>query len=538
MKKTTQLKNIIHNPELGFILEAHNGLSAKIVQEAGFEGIWGSGLTISAMSGVRDNNEMSWTQVLDVVEFMADNTDIPILLDGDTGYGNFNNMRRLVKKLEQRGIAGVCIEDKIFPKTNSFLRGEAQPLADIEEFCGKIKAGKDSHQDSDFTIVARVEALIAGWGLDAALERAEKYYEAGADAILMHSKASNPSEIFSFLDIWDNRCPVVLVPTKYYSTPTSAFVEKKVAMVIWANHLLRGAVGKMQDVAKKIANEQSLHTVEDEIVPVSELFRLQGDTELQQAEKRYLSQAAQDKEYSAVILAASRGQGKDLDQLTQDMPKTMIKIGQDTILERSLKNLRTIGIKNIRVVTGYKSDNIQLPSVQKIENTEYESSGQMVSLAKGLEDSSGQTVVLFGDILYKKYILNLLVDDPHDIVLVVDSANKIVNKDRLSDYVHATKANNHLSIDEEVFLKDIQFAKANDDFQGEWIGMLKLSVKGAQQVADFIAANQDKPEFKEYQIPDMLNQLVSNGTKISIQYITGHWMDVDEAIDLNMATEF
>src|SRR3989338_7694608 len=79
----------------------------------------------------RDNNEASWTQILEVVEFMSDATNIPILLDGDTGYGNFNNMRRLVKKLEQRGIAGVCIEDKLFPKTNSFIRTEQQPLADI-----------------------------------------------------------------------------------------------------------------------------------------------------------------------------------------------------------------------------------------------------------------------------------------------------------------------------------------------------------------------------------------------------------------------
>lgn len=165
MKKSTQLKNMILSNELEFLMEAHNGLSAKIAEEAGFKGIWGSGLSISASLGVRDNNEASWTQVLDVCEYMSDATTIPILLDGDTGYGNFNNMRRLVKKLESREIAGVCIEDKIFPKTNSFLRGEAQPLADIDEFCGKIKAGQDAKRDDDFVIVARVEAFIAGWGL-------------------------------------------------------------------------------------------------------------------------------------------------------------------------------------------------------------------------------------------------------------------------------------------------------------------------------------------------------------------------------------
>src|SRR5437868_2396632 len=143
------LRRELLSPTLSFLMEAHSGLSAKIVEEAGFAGVWASGLSISAMLGLRDNNEASWTQVLDVAEFMNDASRLPILLDGDTGYGNFNSVRRLVRKLEQRGIAGVCIEDKLFPKSNSFVRGTSQPLADIEEFCGKIRAGKDSQSDED-----------------------------------------------------------------------------------------------------------------------------------------------------------------------------------------------------------------------------------------------------------------------------------------------------------------------------------------------------------------------------------------------------
>src|SRR5215218_2023818 len=126
--RTTRLRHLITRRDLSFLMEAHNGLSAKIAEEAGFEGIWASGLSISAALGVRDSNEASWTQVLEMLEFMSDSTRIPILVDGDTGHGNFNNVRRFVHKLEQRGIAGVCIEDKVFPKTNSFIRGTAQPL--------------------------------------------------------------------------------------------------------------------------------------------------------------------------------------------------------------------------------------------------------------------------------------------------------------------------------------------------------------------------------------------------------------------------
>src|SRR6187200_754955 len=162
ISKTQQFKRLLQSKRLEFLMEAHNALSSRIVEETGFRGIWASGLSISAALGVRDNNEASWTQVLEVVEFMSDATAIPILLDGDTGYGNFNNMRRLVGKLEQRGIAGVCIEDKLFPKTNSLLAGEPQQLAEVDEFAGKIKAGKDAQQDEAFVIVARVEAFIAG----------------------------------------------------------------------------------------------------------------------------------------------------------------------------------------------------------------------------------------------------------------------------------------------------------------------------------------------------------------------------------------
>jgi len=189
ISKAAKLRELVHLDQLEFLMEAHDGLSAKIVEETGFKGIWASGLSMSAALGVRDNNEASWTQILEVLEFMSDATTIPILVDGDTGWGNFNNMRRAVMKLCQRGVAGICIEDKIFPKTNSFI-GEGQPLADIDEFCGKIKAGKDSQTDPDFVIIARIEALISGWGMDEALKRAEAYHGAGADAVLIHSKRS------------------------------------------------------------------------------------------------------------------------------------------------------------------------------------------------------------------------------------------------------------------------------------------------------------------------------------------------------------
>jgi phosphoenolpyruvate phosphomutase len=226
--------------------------------------------------------------VLDMMEFMSDATTIPILLDADTGYGNFNNVRRLVHKLEQINIAGMCIEDKLFPKTNSFINSEAQPLADVEEFAAKIRAAKDTQQDSDFCVVARVEALIAGWELEEALKRAEAYYLAGADAILMHSKLKTADQILAFLRAWENKCPVVIVPTTYYNTPTSTYEEAGVSLVIWANHLLRASIKAMQQTAAQIYQERSIGSIEGQVVTVKEIFRLQNAAELEEAEQRYL----------------------------------------------------------------------------------------------------------------------------------------------------------------------------------------------------------------------------------------------------------
>jgi len=194
------LKNLINQKErMSYLIEAHDGVSAKIVEKCGGEGIWASGFTISTACGVRDANELSWRDVLNVLENIKFCTNIPILVDGDTGYGNFNNARIFVKKLCRLGISGVVFEDKVFPKINSFTDNN-HVLAPIEEFCGKIKACKDAQTDSDFCVVARTEAFIAKQGLEVTLRMAMAYVEAGADAVVVHSKQSTPIEILDFCD--------------------------------------------------------------------------------------------------------------------------------------------------------------------------------------------------------------------------------------------------------------------------------------------------------------------------------------------------
>ncbi|MFP6682180.1 MAG: phosphoenolpyruvate mutase, partial [Gammaproteobacteria bacterium] len=416
--KARQLRTLIESTELDFILEAHNGISSRVAEETGFKGIWGSGLAISAQFGVRDNNEASWTQIIDMLEFMSDITSIPILLDGDTGYGNFNNMRRLVRKLEQRQIGGVCIEDKVFPKTNSFIGGERQPLADADEFCGKIAAGKDSQADDDFCIVARVEALIAGWDIREALRRAEAYRLAGADAILIHSKLSRPDQILEFAAEWSNRAPLVIVPTKYCSTPVEVFRKAEINLVIWANHLIRSAVQSMQKSAALIFESEGLVEIEDSIASVDEIFRLQGADELAEAERRYFSSYQPDTK--AVILAAARGE--DLGGLTDHRPKAMIPVGGIPLLRRLVDKCKKRAIDDITVVAGYKADSIDVAGINIIVNERYAETGELASLACAIETFTDDMVVMYGDLLFRSYILRDLIESDASLSVVVDSA--------------------------------------------------------------------------------------------------------------------
>ena len=535
-RRTTALRKLITSPDLSFLMEAHNGLSARIVEEAGFQGIWASGLTISAQHGVRDNNELSWTQVVDTLEFMSDAAGIPILLDGDTGYGDFNNMRRLVHKLEQRGIGGVCIEDKLFPKTNSFIEGDRQPLAEVEEFCGKVKAGKDSQEDPDFCIVARVEALIAGWGIDEALRRAEAYHEAGADAILIHSRRAQPDEILAFAVEWNSRGPLVIVPTKYYSTPTEVFRAAGINVVIWANHLLRASMRAMQEVAGRVREEESLIEIEGRVGTVEEIFRLQGADELLEAEKRYAPGGGS--AMRAVVLAASRGEG--LEDLTEERPKVMIPVAGKPLLRRLIDKFKAAGVRQIDVVGGYRAETLEGLGATVIHNPDFEKGGELVSLACAGEVLRENTVVLYGDLLFRSYIIADLLGRSGEIVAVVDSAPVDLSGGEGGDLAYCSAPDNRGLYRQEVFLEQVT---READWKGRvpsgrWIGMLRVCDEGREWVAREMEALQAGSEFRELGVPDLLNALVARGREVRVMYIHGHWLDLNNVRDLQLANDF
>jgi phosphoenolpyruvate phosphomutase len=533
--RSAKLRQMLHSAELEFLMEAHNGLSARIVREAGFKGIWASGLTISAQFGVRDNNEASWTQVVDMLEFMADASDLPILLDGDTGYGNFNNMRRLVRKLEQRGIAGVCIEDKQFPKTNSFLNGERQPLADIEEFVGKIAAGKDTQQDANFSIVARVEALIAGWGMDEALRRAEAYRLAGADAILIHSKLSKPDEIVTFAKEWARRSPLVIVPTRYYSTPTEVFRQAGISTVIWANHLVRAAVSAMQSVANEIFESQTLVNVEDRIVSVNEIFRLQDADEYSAAERIYLANSGAPR--AAVVLAASRGRG--LEAMTAERPKVMLPIAGKPLLHWLVDGFKKEGINDITVVGGYRADAIDTAGIKLVLNERYAESGELRSLACAIDSLDSDAVISYGDLLFRSYVLRDLVESKADFSVVVDSLMTSGSNHTVRDFAYCSRGDDRGLFGTPVLLERVTgSADAERAPHGRWIGLLNVSRAGLSKFKTTMKDLREEGRFDALDMPALLNALIAGGSKIEVLYVHGHWRGVNDLDDLRQAVDF
>jgi phosphoenolpyruvate phosphomutase len=535
--KFRKMRDLLTSKDVEFLMEAHDGLSARIAEEAGFKGIWASGLSMSAALGVRDSNEASWTQVLEILEFMSDATSIPILVDGDTGYGNFNNLRRAVHKLCQRNIGGICIEDKLFPKTNSFI-GEGQPLADIEEFCGKIKAGKDSQTDDDFCIVARVEALISGWGMDEALKRAEAYHKAGADGILIHSKRRDADEILTFLDEWAERCPVVIVPTTYYATPTEEFRAHGASVVIWANHNIRASIAAMRETSRRIMRDQNLLGVEDTIAGVQDIFALAQNDELAEAEKRYLPSTQS--ETRAIILAASRG--AQLGGITEDLPKCMLDIRGQPLLHRLVATFNQEKIRKITVVRGYKKDKVNLPSIDFLDNDRFADTGEAATLAVAEEHLNGECIVAYGDILFRHYVLDMLAQADGDITIVVDALWKERDPDptsRVRDLVHCSREfqPGYLKYG-PVKLKSIGAGLDGDKINGEWIGLAKFSGNATGKIKEILSDLNASDRLDGASMINVLQRFMERGEEVRVLYITGHWLDVDNASDLEDAQKF
>jgi len=289
MSKNKRLRAALNDGTLFTAMAAHNPLAAKLAEQAGFGGIWGSGFELSASYAVPDANILSMSTHLEMMRAVAATVSIPLIADIDTGFGNAVNVSYIVPQYEAAGASAIVMEDKTFPKDTSLRAEGRQELVRIEEFQGKVAAAVEARTDKDFVVVARVEALIAGQGQEEAIRRSQAYVEAGADAILIHSKQKTPDEILSFIQAWSGKVPLVLVPTAYPQlTEADIAALGKVGIVIYGNHAIRAAAGAMRKVFEQIRRDGGIANVDKEIPAVADIIGLQGDKYMRELEARFL----------------------------------------------------------------------------------------------------------------------------------------------------------------------------------------------------------------------------------------------------------
>jgi len=285
MSNTKKLKKLLDAKPILKIGGAFDALSAKLVETAGFDAIWAGSFAISATHALPDASILTMTDFLKSAENMVDACSIPVIADCDTGFGGPANVSHAVKKYEKAGIAGISIEDKTFPKQNSLLENSKQDLLPEKDFVAKIIAAKESKKDQDFMIIARTEALIAEKGMDEAIRRADAYENAGADAILIHSKKNTPDEIFEFSNKWKGKIPLVVVPTSYPSVKVNELISHKIKMVIYANQSLRASHNIMLKVLQETFQKESLDQVNIELSSMNDIFKLQEMYKIKDQEK-------------------------------------------------------------------------------------------------------------------------------------------------------------------------------------------------------------------------------------------------------------
>ena len=285
MNQAENLVNLLEKKEIVKVCGAYDAMSAKLVELNGFDAIWAGSFAISAIHNVPDASILTMTEFFNAASNMAQTCQIPVIADCDTGYGDANNVRHMVKKYENAGIAGICMEDKTFPKSNSLLKDGDNQLLSEKDFVAKILAANEAKQNKSFTIIARIEALISGIGMEEALKRAYAYEKAGADLILIHSKKISPDEIFEFSKSWNGSIPLVVIPTTYYSVKIDELIDHKIKMVIYANQTLRAVHLSLSRLLQKMRDANNMNEIQDQMSSMEDIFQLQEMYDMKAQEK-------------------------------------------------------------------------------------------------------------------------------------------------------------------------------------------------------------------------------------------------------------
>jgi len=285
-QRKLQLKRLLKAKKFIRIMESHSALSSLIIENINiyknkkllqFDGIWSSSLTDSALRGRPDNQSVDYSQRINFLNETIDTSLKPIIFDGDNG-GRIEHLTYLIKNLEKIGVSALVLEDKKGLKINSLFKDQTKSSQEsVEKFSKKIKIAINSRISEDFMIVARIESLILGKSLKDAINRAEQYSKAGADAILIHSNKDRPTEIFNFAKVFKKSKffkPMIAIPSTYSKTYEKELIKNGFKIVIYANHLLRASYKAMYETAEKILIKQRAFESEKKITPINNIISL------------------------------------------------------------------------------------------------------------------------------------------------------------------------------------------------------------------------------------------------------------------------
>ena len=560
-----KLKALLDRGKIVRVLEAHNGLSGIIANNACIEGqsnevpvqrefdaIWESSLTDSASKGHPDIEVVSFDSRLQSINEILAVTHKPMIVDGDTG-GDANNFEYMVTKLERAGVSAVIIEDKVFPKRNSLEPGVQQTLQEPEVFAQKIHRGKSVQISSDFMIIARLESLIAGKNVDDAISRAQIYLETGADGVMIHSKEKDPAQIMEFAKRYQEmtqkmnlKKPMVCVPTTYNTLTEDELRTAGFRIVIYANHLLRSANKAMEETARTILLNQRSFEADPICSPVREIFKTVGFLDVKEKDK-----LDEDNKNTPVIIPAA-GEDPSLSSILNGKPKSMFEVAGKTLLDWQISALKNNNLTNITVITGYKSGKMKPEGTTFQENKNYKRGSELHSLMEARGKMAKGFIMLYSDILFEDHIMAEILTCREDIILVVDNTMQYyapeVNKTQ--DFVISKNkyqpTRRKISFACENIISKIGSKLNPETATHEFIGLAKFTKTGAEQllqtyedcVKNYHGKFQEADDISQFKFTDLIQEMIDRGYVANFLEIHKGWLEIHRVEDIDLANHF
>ena len=552
------LKRAISSSGFARIMEAHSGLSGIIGERARvvvdgealeFDGLWESSLTDSATKGLPDASIIGNESRLHTIDEILHVTTKPMIVDGDTG-GEIPQFEYFVRHLESKGVSAVIIEDKVFPKRNSLDPTASQTLEDPAKFAAKIKAGRRAALTDDFMVIARLESLIAGTGLNDARRRAEAYIDAGTDGIMIHSNRRDPDDLFEFVAGYDSLCEkmgrrpiLVAVPTTYNHHSDRELAAMGFNIIIHANQQLRSSHKAMTSVVSSILETGNSLQADELSTSTKEIFSVVGHDQITATDR----ERSETLRLPVIIPAAGRN------DVFPEGPKSLIQVAGKPILDHQLESIRKAGLKRAVIVRGHEGgqfdtyasdDNLSLR-----DNPAYDETHVLHSLMQAGEQMDQGFAMVFSDILFDHEILSRLVRSGKDIVLGIDNSytyhkhnidkklNMVVIRKSFDSQLRSLRQE---PVAELVRVgKDIEPERA--DF--EFIGMAYLSQEGARALREVYEEGLHAVEgpfheavsFRRADVTDILQELIDRGFPVHGLEVNKGWREIHTLLDVETA---